>query len=104
MPLLIFTPGNRAGAADDRVVCHVTVGNNIRLFNIDQRPNDRLLTVIRKELGAHCRQGAGIKLVQQQGFDKVIQMMSQGNLVTIQLGCLSVKNTATQAGTESTIG
>ncbi len=104
LALLLFPAANRAGAAHNREPVNRGKLDSVLLFYIHQWPDNCMLPIISTEPGAHRCKPAGIKLIQEQGLDEIIQMVAEGYLVAAQFCCHSVDNATAHAGAERAVG
>jgi hypothetical protein len=60
--------------------------------------------IIRQKLRAHGSKFTNIKLIEQQGLDEIIEVVTESNLVAAEPVGHGIKNTTTKTRTERTIG
>jgi hypothetical protein len=78
--------------------------HDLPFFNPDQGTDDRMTAVVCQHLRTHCRKPPDKKLVEQQGFNGIVEVMPQGNLVAAEAIRYGIEVPPAQAGTKRTVG
>src|SRR5262245_31520385 len=70
----------RTAAANDGQLAFLGIQTRLRFLDIDERPDDDVLTVVGNEPCRHGLQGSGKEQIQQQRLYEIVQMMAERNL------------------------
>src|SRR6185369_10002942 len=95
---------DRAAAADDWKFVLPGKLDDLLLLDIYQRSDNSRFAVVGEHGRGHGLEGADKELVQEQGLDKVVQVVSEGELVAAELLCEGVERAALQPGTDGAEG
>jgi len=104
LPFLLLALISGTGRLEYRDALLLDIRFNHPFLHVGQRPDDRLHAVVRQKLRAHGGNGAGIELIQKQGFDEIVEMMTEGDLVAVQPLRHCIEDTTPQPGAKGTPG
>lgn len=85
LALLVGLSAGRTAAAGNGEIVVTGKTDDIRFGNVYQWSDNRGCTVICEHARSHCLEGADKKLVEKQRLDKIVEMMTQSQLVAAEL-------------------
>lgn len=104
LPFLIADAADRAGAADDREILFAAEADDIPLFDENEGTDHGMPSIVGLQFRTHRLEASNVKLIEQKGLDKIVEMMPEGDLVATELVGQGVKDATAQAGAERTVG
>src|SRR5512143_1543718 len=93
-PFQVLVPADRTGAAGYGKTRQGGESDDVVLGNVNERPDNDVPSVIGPEQRRHGLDPAVVKLVQKEGFNKIIPVMAESYLGAAQIPRLGVEHAA----------